>query len=319
MKRRLTATLLAVACASFVACGPGVFGLADEADALAKLRVRIDGGADRRLHVGLVWAQSPFGLRGVDPLCASGEFGSESSTDTSTVAAIGCPQSELLLPTEFGSAFEVVERGTTEVLLPINRLPSAAVLRPLGSGRIGTGFVVMFEDTNGDGYLTLESGCGGDTLEPIIASSWDGSLTGTTLVAYREGAVDDIGLAGLVPCLDLPPGFSIVDAAGLGLLGTTCEASPISDVIELVPSADNIDEIACVQQSTRPMRPPPVPPPEEFPMACESETSLVVADPNCGCPYFERYTLIGCEDRDCNDEWDLTNEPPIWWPCEALR
>lgn len=172
-------------------------------------------------------------------------------------------------------------------------------------------------------------------------------------VAFREGDFDE--LSAFYPrsgCDPPPPGFSVLDTGGFSreaalaavLRGELppedpdeCGIAALDDtVIEVaLVERDEVRDVGCRVRrrdgSTR-YREPPVASPDlegqtwvcaSFPSLGDEEevpgTQFVIATPQeHPCVGLTHYALRGCdEEPDCdNPEWDRTESPPDWWPCD---
>lgn len=173
-------------------------------------------------------------------------------------------------------------------------------------------------------------------------------------VAFREGGFDE--LSAFYPrsgCPPPPPGFSVLDTGGFTpeealaaiLRGELppqdpdqCGTSGLEETVVEVPlvAPDEVQGVACRVRgengSTRYREPPETSPdlagqawacagfpsfPGEDPVP--GVQFVIAAPPEQTCVTVTHFTLRGCdEEPDCaSPEWDRTDSPPDWWPCEA--
>lgn len=173
-------------------------------------------------------------------------------------------------------------------------------------------------------------------------------------VAFREGGFDP--LSAFYPrsgCAPPPPGFSVLDTGGFTpeealaalLRGELppqdpddCAIAALGETVVEVALAppDELGDVGCRVRgedgSTRYREPPETSPDlEGQAWACAPFPSFPGEEPVPGvqfviatpaeeiCAGVTHFVLRGCdEEPDCdNPEWDRTESPPDWWPCEA--
>lgn len=324
---RRSAILLALTAG--VGCGPGVHDLTESNEPLLTLRGRIEGRparAPQSPRVGLVWLRSTSNLDIYcfinDPRVPAFEGFVAGS---STVAEAGCPDPRGSQRLALGPSAALDPEAQTYAL-PLYALPAPEVLAGTFYARTGMAAVVLFDDVDGDGALGAAAACFTDDPPPedrvLAVSSWQLGAEGQRLI-YQEGPAV---LAGATPALPLdcflfPPGYSVLEHAPNVDEGVTCELEAFAAGIDL--------RYAAGQTLTAPLcevrAPEILPPPPERPydaednvlIECAAQDYLVVVDADCLCPERRVYTLVGFDEVDgVSIQWDLTEEPPGWWPCE---
>jgi len=305
-------------------CGEGVHGIADEASGIVSIEVRVDPDLERRieragpdLRAGVVWAAVPvvqgFCLSfGVNPLLPGRPV-------TSSVAKAGCrdPFDVLAGAVDVSVPFDLTT-GTADVNLTALPGPNVVVGDELNA--IAYGAVVVFDDVDGNGELTLSGECGNVVSEDrVYASSFSSLRREQERVVFREGGFDPPDLFYPAPeCMGEPsPGLSI------WALGTVfedrCNSVGIDQHMEaaILPLEERT-LATCRPPTNRQFLPPPdEAPPRRMVTECTDSETLAVTDPDCACPSVTVYRLAGCEfDFVCSSpEWDVRNNPPPWWPC----
>jgi hypothetical protein len=187
----------------------------------------------------------------------------------------------------------------------------------------------------------------------IYGASFVAMTEPDTRLAFREGTFFETGFYPRHGCGEPLPGFSILAAGGFtfadalaatqaGVLPAqdpaTCAEHALADTTVAIGfrAPAEVSEVRCKQRkkdsSVRYRHPTDVSPNlENRAIACTTIPSfggaagtdgiiqLVVASrPEEPCAGLTHYTLIGCEDGEleCDaPEWDLRENPPVWWPC----
>lgn len=173
-------------------------------------------------------------------------------------------------------------------------------------------------------------------------------------LAYREGGFVESAYYPRVGCADPPPAFSILGASGFtgsaaeasvltGTLPTEGDLSQCSEgpaattIVPITPVAANADiELGCSENTADASvryREPSVSAEPDFTnrtLACQhtptlggSDTGpqqselLVTGRSDDSCKGLTHFILKGCRtDPNCESpDWDLTKNPPLWWPC----
>ena len=323
------------------ACGGGVHDLSVSAPPLLVIQGRTDLASlnrqnpDAGLVAALVWA----GVPNIDPICLK-------YADDPVVDA-GCPD-------PYGMFYGAVETSAPvgadgSFTLALNTLPAAAVSIGDTETRIAYGSLIIAEDDNGDGELSLlgvGGGGGGDgfgggnkfaaggPFDTIVAATFYSLHASQDRLAFREGGfVENSNFYPAPGCADPPQGFSFMSAPLYQASGGgTCSYEAASALVT-VPALDAADAQAL---TCRPARQPvdlnrandlnsggdPNGPLGNLPpgsrASCLSHELLAVAstDP-FGCPHLQGFALKGCaQDPFCtHPDWDDTANPPGWWPC----
>ena len=325
------ATGLIAGLAFSVACSSsaGVHDLSVDSDPLLVIHGRADLGALERKHPdaallgALVWA----GIPTIDPLCL--KF-------SDPAIARACPD-------PYGFFYGEVERAAPldaegHFDLPLFHLPKASVSVGDEVTRIAYGSLLVVEDVNGDGQVTLPATPGRRDTQPvtltaptdpvpdtIVAASF-ASLRGSQLrVVFREGGfVADSNFYPMPGCGIPAPGFSLLTVPPFSVTpgpGASCEAQPVDTPVLVTPlPGPEGAALACrgLQRGFRTQEPlPDRPPPQDVANVCLSHEVLVQIPPQAICPRLVSFVLKGCrEDPFCTTpDWDRSSAPPAWWPC----
>lgn len=207
------------------------------------------------------------------------------------------------------------------------------------------------EGRRGDGEQMAEVA---DSPDVIYGASFLTMTEHDQRVAYLEGAFDQT--SAFYPrsgCTPPPDGFSVLEAGGFKAADalkavasnqlppedpTTCsEAAPRDAVVSIAARAPaDLVEVGCDEHtfdsSTRYHEPPASPPdlggrmmtcahlPSFDTGGTKSSLSQLVVSGRAtdACKGLTHYTLRGCrESVSCAvPDWDLTANPPTWWPCQ---
>jgi hypothetical protein len=240
--------LMSLSTPLWLSCGDELRGSAEELTSLATLKVRLsplEGSSalpsEGSLRLGLVWltASSPDAwcavaqgqLFGLPPSSGGAEGFTPHVEVTEALRELTtrvCRDPLGVTPALVGPSVSVsltqLQEGA-ELELPLQHLPSAEVLFGTPDARVGYASVVLFEDLDGDGALTLGeapriSRWGGDDRaregEPrreadrVYGASFMSLATPHERLVYQEGA----SLEGLfypeVGCPERPQGFSVM-------------------------------------------------------------------------------------------------------------
>ncbi len=320
MRSSLLAALLLVA-----GCGPGVHDLTVDSAPIAIIRGKVDFAnlkrtdPDAPLVAALVWAGKAY----LSPVC---------------VKYAGDPKLKDACPDPYG-----VFIGVTEVDVPVDpsgdgtfemklaRLPYARVSVGDAENRIAYGTLILAEDRNRDGHLTLGEefappplpGEDAPTLDQIVAASFYNLNSPQQRLVFREGEFDAASYFYPVPeCPTPPKGFSVLKTQGMGIAGG-CTIAGLEEPIELQSIVDVDDRFGCrvsyLGSGTISQHPPPdeqmgLPPNA----VCIDAETLMDPHPRAGnCVDAGFFRLKGCWSNPyCEEtEWDLTSEKPSWWPC----
>jgi hypothetical protein len=330
--RSSLAFLAAVAIVS-LSCGNGVDDLSLESAPLGLVRGKVAlaaigaRGAGKPLRAALVWGAVPNYVLA----CVKYPFNAE--------IAPACPNPFGFVPGLVEVDVEVGVDGS--FTLPLRRLPDVGLSVGDDSARVAWGSVVVAADSDGSGSFNLLAREADDREPPkladlALAASFFRLDMPQQRVAFREGGWDEGSL--FYPakgCAAPPVGFSALTTPGLKPLslepapGECTSASLDAAVIEPVPiAADEAKGLACRSiNRARVRRPGLVPPSEEEDeqgryhglvgkqVCLDAETLAIVSEGDC--PTITVMPLSGCrENLVCQEpDWDLTKQPPPWWPC----
>ncbi|HET7502791.1 MAG TPA: hypothetical protein VFK02_17335 [Kofleriaceae bacterium] len=275
---RATALVLG---ASLAACGD-LSGFGGAVPALATLHVQVTGdlasvepagGGDPDLHVALVWGAQWL----TEPLCILPPDPPD-SPDAAAVIAAGCRDPFGFVPDRVASNAPLAPDGSATIEL--FDLPAADVMVGDVTARIAYASLVVYDDRDADGTLTLgrparlggrEGGrpddSGVSTLDRVYAASFASMTEPDTRLAFREGAFDPA--AAFYPrsgCGEPLPSFSLVSAGGFNAadaLAATLrgelpaedpaacrEAPPDTPVVLAYRKPAELRELACEERRT---------------------------------------------------------------------
>lgn len=196
---------------------------AGEPTTLAAVTIVATGEATGDLHAALVWGTQWL----PEPLC----FLPPESPEVAAVIAAGCRDVLAFTPMRPGASRPIVV-GEPAVL-DIVQLPSADVMVGGLTARIAYASIVVFDDIDGDGVLTLgrarllpagvfDGGGGPDANEaaeakigdPIVGASFVSMTEPDQRLAFREGEFVETGFYPRHGCGVPPRGFSVLAAGG---------------------------------------------------------------------------------------------------------
>ena len=200
------------------------------------------------LRVALVWGAQWL----TEPIC----FLPPETDAAGKALAAGCRELFSFVPMRVGPSVPTVIGQPTSV--PLSELPSADLLVGDLTGRVGYASLVVFDDRDGDGTLTLSQAhpttFGADdrrgddrrdvqdSIDVVYGASFARMTEADRRVAYREGGFDATSAyyprAGCV--VVPPPGFSIVGAGGF-----TAAAALTASAAGKLPSES--DPAACFE------------------------------------------------------------------------
>jgi hypothetical protein len=334
-------------------CGE-VAGLEDVPTPLARIEVAVTGdGEAENLRAALVWGNQWL----IEPFC----FLPAESDQAEMVIAAGCRDPFGFAPERVAATAPVAADGRATIEL--FDLPGADVMVGDVTARVAYGSLVVFDDRNDSGTLSLPRPERDDPDDPddddddeddrVLGASFVTMTEPDRRVAFRVGDFDE--LAAFYPrrgCEPPPAGFSILDTGGFSredaiaavLRGELppqdpdlCAATDLDgEVVELalVPP-EQVRGVGCRirgEDGTTRYREPPTTSPdlEGQAWACvgfpslgdeepvEGQQFVIATPPEDICVGLTHYTLRGCdEEPDCdNPEWDRTESPPDWWPCQ---
>ncbi|HEY4057583.1 MAG TPA: hypothetical protein VGM39_13285 [Kofleriaceae bacterium] len=261
MKTALLLLLLLGACDDLV-------GFGGPTAPLATLNVEATGtppaGAD--LRIALVWGTQWL----PEPLCII----PQSDPSVAAVIAAGCRNPLSFTPDRVATSVAVTPNVPAQIEL--NQLPSADVMVGDVTARVAYGSLVVFDDVDHDGILSLgrairlpaedmrgpdDEPDTNDAKDIVVGASFVAMTEPDERLAYREGGFDLTGYYPRRSCGEPAAGYSIVGAGGFTydaalqatLAGELPEEDPAScvqeDVSSLVeipfrPTAE-VSEVAC--------------------------------------------------------------------------
>lgn len=230
--------------------------------------VQVPGPGAPKLQAALMWGAQWL----TEPLCVlPGDMSVEA------LKAAGCRDPFGFVPDRVAVNAPLAPDGTAE--LDLFDLPGADVMVGAVTARVAYASVVIYDDRDGDGTLTLgrASRLGGrdqgrpddngvQTIDLVYAASFASMTQADTRLAYREGGFDRS--AAFYPragCGDPLPSFSIVSAGGFSeeaaktaeLNGqlppedpSTCREQPVDTPVTLAyqPPAP-LHELACQERT----------------------------------------------------------------------
>lgn len=339
-----------------LSCGDQLIGSTEELSVLATLKVEVLPPFDEvrpegPMRLGVLWlalsstdawcalnAGLALGLPPLVGLSSEGDAErSELSAELKALTQDVCRDPLGVAPGLAGesvplSTAQLMEGGVLEV--PFTRLPSAEVLFGSPDARLGYATVVLFEDLDGDGALTLAEAKGGrrrgrrggaeqEEVPPdrVWGASFQSVITPHQRLAYHEGAeVVSPFFYPVFGCDPLPRGFGILESA-LELIDLVAlltpllpsEGAPLAsepptqarDGLCEVSSLDRPIQLQVVSPSARLQelvcRPlgdegeePPERAPEELELTCVSSEEVLAIDRNAECKGVSYWRLVGC-------------------------
>jgi hypothetical protein len=292
---------------------------------LLVVRGHVDVAALERANPGapllgaLVWT----GLPAVNPICLR--------FDLPELRA-ACPDPYGVFLGQLARIAPVAADGS--FALEIDELPQPLFSVGDAVTRITYGSVLVFEDGNGDGRLSLvvpregpKAGPGGELGPDVtVAASFHSLQAPQERVVLREGGfVQSSHFYPAPGCPAPPPGFSLLRAppyADAQPPDGSCQVREIGATVEVPPLAPQAaSALACRRlrlgpwQVVRVRAGGPILP-EVGTRVCLSPELLAVIFPGA-CPELVVLALKGCEeDAFCpQPAWDETAAAPAWWPC----
>ncbi len=280
-----------------VGCGD-VQNFSGDVPPLATLHVEVTGDleavrppgqtAPPDLHVALVWGQQWL----TEPLCI---LPAESAAAAAVIAA-GCRDPFGFVPAQVDRSVPVTVGTPAE--LELATLPDASLLVGDLTARIGYGSLVVYDDRNGDGSLTLARAnrqghpdMGPDDgaedqpttqIDTVYGASFVTMTAPDVRLAYREGAFVPYAFYPRAGCGDPPPAFS-VDAAG----GFTAAAAVSATLAGMLPPED---PATCAQSTTETVIQIPIAPPADVAeLACterNADSTVRYREPDVDVPDF---------------------------------
>jgi hypothetical protein len=277
--RRASRGAFLAACLGLAACG-NLSGFGGAVPPLATIHVTVTGdfasvqaprASDPTLRVALMWGAQWL----TEPMCIL----PPDPAGAATVIAAGCRDSFGFVPDRVATNAPLGPDGSAT--LELFDLPAADVMVGDVTARVAYASVVVYDDRDGDGTLTLgrANRLGGrdggmpvdqqdvSTADLVYAGSFVSMTEPDTRLAFREGAFDQA--AAFYPragCGDPLPSFSLVSAGGFtaqqaiaaqlnGELPqedpASCSETPPDTPVSLVYRAPaQLHELACEERTT---------------------------------------------------------------------
>jgi len=300
-----------------VACGD-IHSTSDLGDPLVVLDAQVEGQLPANisallLRASLIWeTQSPELLECLEQAETEDEV--YACTTPEDFQPIQASKSVAIEPT-FPASFEV----------PLYLLPDLKMLSGQRDSLLGYGVLVVYEDGNRNMKLDLVPPGATGSVDTILASGIPTDTSRRDLVVYREGELSPLWKLFQHPpygCSEPPQGFSILTREYHAATGYTCTVRPAAEANIPVHFEDSERQrqLVCEPWSNTDAS---TKPPDDSPIAgrevtCHFHDTLeYVVNPSWYCQYKQVYQLAGCQAYyGCEEpEWDLTDNPPAWWPC----
>jgi len=204
--------------------------------------------------------------------------------------------------------------------IPLYTLPDLSVLSGKGGSRLGRGVLVVYEDGNHNMQLDLVPPGATESEDTILASGRPTDANRMDDVLFRQGELSPLWkLFEPYGCPEPPKGFSVITREFHASTGWTCTVGSPADMTIPVHFEDSEDlrQLICEPQTDFDTY-PHLPPPPDREIKCHFHDTLeYLKDPTWYCKYRQFYQLAGCEAYyGCEEpDWDLTDNPPYWWPC----
>ena len=297
-----------------VSCGD-IHSTSNLGDPLVVLDAQVEGQlpdniSARLLRASLIWeTQSPELLECLERAETEDEV--YACTIPEDFQPVQASKSVAIEPT-FPASFEV----------PLYFLPDLEVLSGKGKSLLGYGVLVVYEDGNQNMELDLVPPGATVSVDTILASGIPTDAHRRDLVVYREGDLSPLWKLFQHPpygCPEPPQGFSILTREYHAATGYTCTVRPAAEANIPVhfEDSDGLRQLICEPWSDGNTYPAEPPPPDREVTCHFHDTLEYVVNPSWYCQYKQIYQLAGCEAYyGCEEpEWDLTDNPPVWWPC----
>ncbi|HEY4183332.1 MAG TPA: hypothetical protein VGM90_41195 [Kofleriaceae bacterium] len=261
---------------------------------LATLNVEVTGTppADTDLRVALVWGTQWL----PEPLCIL----PPPDASVAAVIAAGCRNPLSFTPDRV--ALSVAVAPNVPAQIELNQLPSADVMVGDVTARVAYASLVVFDDRDHDGTLTLGRSIrlpaqdmrGPDNEEPdtndskdvVIGASFVAMTEPDQRIAYREGGFNLTGYYPRRNCGSPAPGYSIVSAGGF-----TYDAAVQATLAGVLPEED---PASCAEEDIASLVEIPVRPTEEVAeVACEirrTDSSIRYREPPQDSPDLSTHT-----------------------------
>lgn len=231
-----------------------------------------------------------------------------------------CTTPEDFRPAQVSNSVPIQPTFPASFDVPLYLLPDLEVLSGRGGSLLGYGVLVVYEDGNQNRMLDLVSPGATESSDTILASGMPTTGHRDDFVVYREADLSPLWkLFEPFGCPEPPQGFSILTREFRPAEGYTCRVSPAADATIPVEFEDSeqLRQLICEPQSEIDTYPSDPPPPGREVTCHFHDTLEYVIDPSWYCRYKQVYQLAGCEAYfGCREpDWDLTGNPPAWWPC----
>lgn len=320
-----------------MACGPGLNDLSLGSLPLLVVNAQVDADAvsaratSKRLRASVVWGAVP-----------PEQIACLMDPDNEELQ-IGCHDPFAVFPGQVEPSVAVPMDGSV-FEIPLLRLPGGEVAIGNGEGLISHGSLVVFEDVDANGTLDLAQAGSPVALDTVLAASFYRQGEPQERLIYREGVFDDRSYFYPIPqplCATPPKGFSIlrlgdvsrpappVDRCVLGDVSgplrvtplTAAQAQPMECLRPWPPGITPIGEVDFDPggrgAEDNPDKPGHGSPGDPEGGVCVGKDILAIIAPG-HCPFIDILALRGCyESFYCAEpQWDSTDDPPAWWPCE---
>jgi hypothetical protein len=296
------------------ACGD-IHSTGNLGDPLVILDARVEGKLPDNISALLLRASLIWETQSKELLECLDRAGTEEEVYACTTPEDFRPvQASRSVPIEptFPASFEV----------PLYLLPDLAMLSGERSSLLGYGVLVVYEDGNRNMKLDLVPPGALESQDTILASGIPTDENRRDLVVYREGKLSPLWKLFQHPpygCPEPPQGFSVLTREYHASEGFSCTVVPASAATIPVHFEDSEDlrQLICEPQFDIDTYPSEPPPPDREVTCHFHDTLEYVMDPSWYCQYRQVYQLAGCHAYfGCQEpDWDLTDNPPAWWPC----
>jgi hypothetical protein len=297
-----------------VSCGD-IHSTGDWRDPLVILDAQVEGQLPANisallLRASLIWeTQTPELLECLDRAETEDEV--YACTTPEEFQPVLASKSVAIEPT-FPASFEV----------PLYLLPDLEVLSGQRKALLGYGVLVVYEDGNQNMKLDLVPPGATESVDTILASGIPTDANRRDLVVYREGELSPLWKLFEHPpygCPEPPQGFSILTREYHAATGYSCTVRPAAEAVIPVHFEDSERQrqLICEPWSNSDTYPAQPPPPDREVTCHFHDTLEYVVDPSWYCKYKQYNQLAGCYNYyGCVEpDWDLTDNPPAWWPC----
>ncbi len=326
--RAAMAAVIGASIAAVAGCG-NVSGFGGSAPPLATVHVqvtgdfesvRVPGSAAPELRAALLWGAQWL----TEPLCVL----PPGDTSVAALIAAGCRDTFGFVPDRVAANAPLAADGTAE--LDLFDLPTADVMVGGVTARVAYAGVMVYDDRDGDGTLTLGRPAralgrdpgrpddnGVQTADRVYAASFASMTQPDTRLAYREGGFDRT--AAFYPragCGDPLSSFSLVSAGGFSAMAaiaaeldgqlppedpSTCREQPVATPVTLAyrPPAQ-LRELACEERTLDSSIRYREPPADALDLTNRTEACAKVPDFGTGqASGMIQYVVSGRSDESC--------------------